>query len=179
MRKRWVQSRWMERWSGRKTGSAITKLCTFRHHRDSILTVRGDCLVSIQLSINKCRFHSGPACDTLIVREINISAEKSILLPLPSQLIALSVVLALLGKAAKCGTYLRVRWLAAIQALHNKWSNAQRQGPTHLKNMALANVISSSPILTTLTHTGTAEFICCFFFFLLGQCGIKPVNSTL
>lgn len=65
-------------------------------------------------------FTRGPARDTLIVREINISADKSILLPLPSQLIALSVVLALLGEAAKCGAYLRVRGLAAVQALHNK-----------------------------------------------------------
>lgn len=71
--------------------------------------MRSDGLISIQPSINKRGSHSGPACDTLIVREINISAEKSILLPLPSQLIAPSVVLALLGKAAKCGTYLRVR----------------------------------------------------------------------
>lgn len=133
MRKRWVRSRWMEILSGRKTGSAITRWHTFKHYQNSIFTVLSGRLTSIQLSINKCRFPSMPACDTLIAREMNISAEKSILLPLPSQLVALSAVLASLGKAAKCGTYLRVRWLAAIQEQHNKWSNAQRQGPTHLK----------------------------------------------
>ncbi len=142
MRTRWVLARWMERWSCRKRGSVITQRCTFKHYQNSIFTVCTDRLTSIQLSINKCRFHSQPAFDTIILGDINIPAEKSILLPLPLQLIAISVVLAFPGKAAKCGACLRARLLAAFQLQLNKWSNAQREGSTYLKNMALVNITS-------------------------------------
>lgn len=65
----------------------------FKHYQNSIFTVYTNRLTSIQLRINKCIFHSVSAFDTLIRAEINIPAEKSILLPLPSQLIAISAVL--------------------------------------------------------------------------------------
>lgn len=128
MRMRWVRARWMERRSCRKRGSVIMRPCTFKHYQNSICTVCNDRLTSIQLSINKCRFYSVPAFDTLILREMNRSTEKSILLPLPSQLIAINVVLAFLGKEEKCGTYLRVKFLAAIQPQLNKRSNAKDRG---------------------------------------------------
>lgn len=94
MRMRWCWQDGGEMKCQKKSGSVIMQHCTCKHYQNSIFTVCTRRLTSIQLSINKCRFHSVPCFffDTCILREINGSGAKSISPPHPSQLIAFRVV---------------------------------------------------------------------------------------
>lgn len=89
---RWLQARWMSGWNcGKGEG---------QHSRCGALfcCLHTNSQASIQSRINKCIFYSASAFNTLILRGINTSGEKSILWPLHLQLLAISVVLVFTGK---------------------------------------------------------------------------------
>lgn len=143
----------MERWNGRKRGSALARRCTFQAlpkldiycvYQPPNINTAEDKQMYISFGVS--------FLDTLIRAEINIPAEKSISLPLPSQLIAISVVLVVLEAEQRSVARVYARGLLATfqQPQLNKWSNAQREGPTHLK--------------LQVNITALCEILKCFFY---------------
>lgn len=156
----------MERWNGRKRGSALARRCTFQTlpkldiycvYQPPNINTAEDKQMYISFGVS--------FLDTLIRAEINIPAEKSILLPLPSQLIAISVVLVVLEAEQRSVARVYARGLLATfqQPQLNKWSNAQREGPTHLK--------------LQVNITALCEILKCFFMGLGPHS--KPSSSFL
>lgn len=130
-----VEGRWIEGWNPQQRGCRIILLLTFKHHQKPIILVCSDNLISIQPSLNKCRYHSVPVYYTLTLREVK-SVEKSILPALPSLPNTISSLLAVPGKAIECRTFC-IRMLTAAHSLPHFWYDAKSS-----QNMLLINISS-------------------------------------